>query len=232
MYLFLFFALPLFYYIFATLKSSLVQKDEIENIDEAQTKKAKFSKAFMIFIGLVLGVIYALVDFFTAFAYRNPTYNIGPNFTYYFLSTTLMPVIICAVILFLLSKDNWQFKFQNFTPLILGFFVLFLPYETISKNDTFDFFLLFIVPVLYTTMIILMDYNFEFIQAIYEKSVKAKHLYIPILGILLALIIPSLIYSMYYTQMLVPLAIILGIVFVGGTITLEIFSKKIHSKLK
>ena len=46
MYLFLFFALPLFYYIFATLKSSLVQKDEIENIDEAQTKKAKFSKAF------------------------------------------------------------------------------------------------------------------------------------------------------------------------------------------
>ena len=232
MYLFLFFALPLFYYIFATLKSSLVQKDEIENIDEAQTKKAKFSKAFMIFIGLVLGVIYALVDFFTAFAYRNPTYNIGPNFTYYFLSTTLMPVIICAVILFLLSKDNWQFKFQNFTPLILGFFVLFLPYETISKNDTFDFFLLFIVPVLYTTMIILMDYNFEFIQAIYEKSVKAKHLYIPILGILLALIIPSLIYSMYYTQMLVPLAIILGIVFVGGTITLEIFSKKIQSKLK
>jgi hypothetical protein len=232
MYLFLFFALPLFYYIFATLKSSLVQKDEIENIDEAQTKKAKFSKAFMIFIGLVLGVIYALVDFFTAFAYRNPTYNIGTNFTYYFLSTTLMPVIICAVILFLLSKDNWQFKFQNFTPLILGFFVLFLPYETISKNDTFDFFLLFIVPILYTTMIILMDYNFEFIQAIYEKSVKAKHLYIPILGILLALIIPSLIYSMYYTQMLVPLAIILGIVFVGGTITLEIFSKKIHSKLK
>ena len=136
MYLFLFFALPLFYYIFAILKSSLVQKDEIENIDEAQTKKAKFSKAFMIFIGLVLGVIYALVDFFTAFAYRNPTYNIGTNFTYYFLSTTLMPVIICAVILFLLSKDNWQFKFQNFTPLILGFFVLFLPYETISKNDT------------------------------------------------------------------------------------------------
>ena len=232
MYLFLFFALPLFYYIFATLKSSLVQKDEIENIDEAQTKKAKFSKAFMIFIGLILGVIYALVDFFTAFAYRNPTYNIGTNFTYYFLSTTLMPVIISAVILFLLSKDNWQFKFQNFTPLILGFFVLFLPYETISKNDTFDFFLLFIVPILYTTMIILMDYNFEFIQAIYEKSVKAKHLYIPILGILLALIIPSLIYSMYYTQMLVPLAIILGIVFVGGTITLEIFSKKIQSKLK
>ncbi len=232
MYLFLFFALPLFYYIFAALKSSLVQKDEIENIDEAQTKKAKFSKAFMIFIGLILGVIYALVDFFTAFAYRNPTYNISTNFTYYFLSTTFMPVIICAVILFLLSKDNWQFKFQNFTPLILGFFVLFLPYETISKNDTFDFFLLFIVPVLYTTMIILMDYNFEFIQAIYEKSVKAKHLYIPILGILLALIIPSLIYSMYYTQMLVPLAIILGIVFVGGTITLEIFSKKIQSKLK
>ena len=186
----------------------------------------------MIFIGLILGVIYALVDFFTAFAYRNPTYNIGTNFTYYFLSTTLMPVIISAVILFLLSKDNWQFKFQNFTPLILGFFVLFLPYETISKNDTFDFFLLFIVPILYTTMIILMDYNFEFIQAIYEKSVKAKHLYIPILGILLALIIPSLIYSMYYTQMLVPLAIILGIVFVGGTITLEIFSKKIQSKLK
>ena len=232
MYLFLFFALPLFYYIFATLKSSLVQKDEIENIDEAQTKKAKFSKAFMIFIGLILGVIYALVDFFTAFAYRNPTYNIGTNFTYYFLSTTLMPVIICAVILFLLSKDNWQFKFQNFTPLILGFFVLFLLYETISKNDTFDFFLLYIVPVLYTIMIILMDYNFEFIQAIYEKSVKAKHLYIPILGILLALIIPSLIYSMYYTQMLVPLAIILGIIFVGGTITLEIFSKKIQSKLK
>lgn len=232
MYLFLFFALPLFYYIFATLKSSFIQKNETENIEESQAKKLKFSKGFMIFIGLILGTVYALVDFFTAFAYRNPIYNIGTNFTYYFLSTTLMPFIICAVILFLLSKDNWQFKFQNFTPLILGFFVLFLPYETISKNDTFDYFLLFIVPILYTTMIILMDYNFEFIQAIYEKSVKAKHFYIPILGILLALIIPSLIYSMYYTQMLVPLAIILGIVFVGGTITLEIFSKKIHSKLK
>ena len=123
MYLFLFFALPLFYYIFATLKSSFIQKNETENIEESQAKKLKFSKGFMIFIGLIFGTVYALVDFFTAFAYRNPTYNIGTNFTYYFLSTTLMPVIICAVILFLLSKDNWQFKFQNFTPLILGFFV-------------------------------------------------------------------------------------------------------------
>ena len=166
MYLFLLFAVPLFYYIFSNLRNQ--KKDDSVVALEVST----FSKGFLILFGIIISIIYCFVDFFTAYAYRNPIYGVFANFPYYFLSTIFVPILICALILFLLSKDSWIFKLQSFTPMLIGFYAIFLPYETISKNDNFDFFLLFVVPIIFFTMIILQEFALELLVSVLQKATK------------------------------------------------------------
>ena len=227
MYLFLFFALPIFYFIFSVLKN---QKKDV--VDVANLEDSTFSKGFLIFFGIIISIIYCFVDFFTAYAYRNPIYSIFANFPYYFLSTIFVPILICAVILFLLSKDSWTFKLKSFTPILIGFYGVFLPYETISKNDNFDFFLLFVVPILFTTMIFLQEYALDLLVSVVEKTTKKIAILISVLIIILAITLPAIIYSIYYTKILFPFGIILTVLFVAGTISLYVFSEKIKSKLQ
>lgn len=227
MYLFLFFALPLFYYIFTTLKS--LQKVNQEN---QTSESAKFSKGFLLLVGIIIAIIYCFVDFFTAYAYRTPVYSAFSNFPYYFLSIIFVPTLICAVILLLLSKDSWIFKLQTFIPMLIGFYTIFLPYETISKNDTFDFFLLFVVPILFSSMIFLLDFALDLLISVVNKNIKKIAIIISILLIIVAIFLPAIIYSMYYTKTLLVLVALLSLFFVTGTVTLHIFSNKIQSKLR
>ena len=233
MYLFLFFALPILYYIFTILKNP-AKELETENTaqDSENPKTPTFSKGVMIVFGAILSVIYCFVDFFTAYAYRAPVYGLFTNFTYYFLSTILVPMLVCAVPLFLLSKDSWIFKLQTYTPMLIGFYAIFLPYEVISKNDTFDFFLLFMIPVIYSTMFFLQEYGLECIGLYINKKLSKKSLWISVSAILLAILIPAMIYDFYFTKLFTPLAVIFSVVFMAGTFLLHYFSKQIQSKFQ
>ena len=172
------------------------------------------------------------MDFFTAYAYRNPIYGVFANFPYYFLSTIFVPILICALILFLLSKDSWIFKLQSFTPMLIGFYAIFLPYETISKNDNFDFFLLFVVPIIFFTMIILQEFALELLVSVLQKATKKIAILFSALTIILAITLPAIIYSIYYTKIVFPFGIVLTVLFVAGTVCLYVFSKKIKSMLQ
>lgn len=226
MYLFLLFAVPLFYYIFSNLRNQ--KKDDSVVALEVST----FSKGFLILFGIIISIIYCFVDFFTAYAYRNPIYGVFANFPYYFLSTIFVPILICAFILFLLSKDSWIFKLQSFTPMLIGFYAIFLPYETISKNDNFDFFLLFVVPIIFFTMIILQEFALELLVSVLQKATKKIAILISALTIILAITLPAIIYSIYYTKIVFPFGIVLTVLFVAGTVCLYVFSKKIKSMLQ
>ena len=236
MYLFLLLASPLFYYIFTTLKSIQANKqpDTISTTDagyqEAGSKT--FNKGFFIFMGIFIAVIYCIIDFFVTYPYRITLYSVFSNFPHYFVSYTLLPVLICGIILFLLSKDKWLFKIKYFTPMLVGFYTICLPYEVISSNDTFDYFLLFIVPILYITYILLQDYALETLIAVISKKVKKLALTIVIPTILVALLLPAIIFSMYYTQILTLLALILFVLLLAATIFVHLFSKKIQDKFK
>ena len=226
MYLFLLFAVPLFYYIFSNLRNQ--KKDDSVVALEVST----FSKGFLILFGIIISIIYCFVDFFTAYAYRNPIYGVFANFPYYFLSTIFVPILICAFILFLLSKDSWIFKLQSFTPMLIGFYAIFLPYETISKNDNFDFFLLFVVPIIFFTMIILQEFALELLVSVLQKATKKIAILFSALIIILAITLPAIIYSIYYTKIVFPFGIVLTVLFVAGTVCLYVFSKKIKSMLQ
>lgn len=226
MYLFLLFAVPLFYYIFSNLRNQ--KKDDSVVALEVST----FSKGFLILFGIIISIIYCFVDFFTAYAYRNPIYGVFANFPYYFLSTIFVPILICALILFLLSKDSWIFKLQSFTPMLIGFYAIFLPYETISKNDNFDFFLLFVVPIIFFTMIILQEFALELLVSVLQKATKKIAILFSALTIILAITLPAIIYSIYYTKIVFPFGIVLTVLFVAGTVCLYVFSKKIKSMLQ
>ena len=226
MYLFLLFAVPLFYYIFSNLRNQ--KKDDSVVAIEVST----FSKGFLILFGIIISIIYCFVDFFTAYAYRNPIYGVFANFPYYFLSTIFVPILICAFILFLLSKDSWIFKLQSFTPMLIGFYAIFLPYETISKNDNFDFFLLFVVPIIFFTMIILQEFALELLVSVLQKATKKIAILISALTIILAITLPAIIYSINYTKIVFPFGIVLTVLFVAGTVCLYVFSKKIKSMLQ
>ena len=226
MYLFLLFAVPLFYYIFSNLRNQ--KKDDSVVALEVST----FSKGFLILFGIIISIIYCFVDFFTAYAYRNPIYGVFANFPYYFLSTIFVPILICALILFLLSKDSWIFKLQSFTPMLIGFYAIFLPYETISKNDNFDFFLLFVVPIIFFTMIILQEFALELLVSVLQKATKKIAILFSALTIIFAITLPAIIYSIYYTKIAFPFGIVLTVLFVAGTVCLYVFSKKIKSMLQ
>ena len=233
MYLFLLLALPILYYIFTTLKA-IQEKQELQSnvITESEISEKEnktFNSGFFIFIGIFIAVIYCIIDFFVTYPYRITLYSVFSNFPHYFISYTLKPLLICGIIIFLLSKDKWFFKIKYFTPMLIGFYIIYLPYETISTNDTFDYFLLFIVPILYTTYILIQEFALEILMAIIAKKVKKLALTIVIPTILIALLLPAIIFSMYYTQVLTPLALILVLLLLSATIFLNIFSKKIQN---
>lgn len=215
MYLFLLLSIPVFYILYIQFKQK--QKD--------------LSHGFMVFFGTFLATLYCIIDFFVFYAYKEPVYNVFSLFPDYFITYTLIPFLICIVILFIFAKDNLSFKLEKFFPLLVGFFIIYFPYKTITQNRVFDYFLLFLTPVLYFSMLIFLDYIMTLIKGLVEKKLKTVALLIIIPSLLVIFTLPAIIYSMYYAQKLTVLAFFLYLFFVSASILSHIFSHKIEKQI-
>lgn len=216
MYIFLILAIPLFYTLYLHINNK--QKD--------------FPIAFMVFMGTFFSVIYCFIEFFITYTYRDSVYSVFQVFPYYFKILTLIPILVCGIIVFILSKDNLIFKLEKFVPLLTGFYIIYLPYKFISINEDFDFFNLFLVPIIIFAFILTLDLGIKFIKDIVEKKLKKIALVIAIPLIVLTLIMPALICSLYYTQILPVLYYIFLVTYIVGTIVLLFFENKIETKLQ
>ena len=212
MYLFLFLALPIFYIIFVQINED----------------KKSLSQGFMIFFGIFVAALFYLIDFFVSNSYVDFRYGVFKIYPHFFKIFTLIPFLICGLILFLFAKDKIAFKLQNFFPLLLGFYTVYLPYQIISKNANFDFFLLFVLPIIIFTMLILLDFSMNYIIFLIEKKLNKKILLIVIPLIIYVLGMPALLCSMYYQASLLPLVYIFVILQSAMVVLFNLFSTKIQ----
>ena len=123
---------------------------------------------------------------------------------------SLLPVILVYGIYFFWSKDELSYKFKTFLPLMLSFYMLYLPYNIISTSDlVFTSFPLFVKPVIFAVMI----FSIGLFLRCLEKSLENKKYFFVVLWILVSvvcLVIPALLETMYILDINYALVLILS----------------------
>lgn len=127
-----------------------------------------------IFIGFMSGILVCAFKTFFLYSHRIIPYSLGQNFIYFFFRQTFLPVVILYLLFFLFSKDDYKYKVDSCCPLLLSFYMIFLPYMIVtSAEGLYSGFALFVKPVVYTFMIIQVSYSIKrLVEAIVEKNVK------------------------------------------------------------
>ncbi|MBP5520287.1 MAG: hypothetical protein J6X84_06900 [Treponema sp.] len=151
----------------------------------------------VIFMGIVAAVLICGFRTFFLYSHRVIPYSFVKNVFYLLFHQSLVPIALVYGIFFLISKDSLSFKIEAIFPLLLSFYVLYLPYNIISSSEQiYTTFPLFVKPVLFTVMI--------FSLALAVKQIEKSHfaensLYTAIwVGIAFgSIVFPAILESMY-----------------------------------
>jgi len=125
--------------------------------------------------GILSGVVYCGFKLFFVFNSHIWTTSLFGNLFSLYAHDVLIPCVIVYGLFYLISSktDDINYRIKAFTPLILCFMAIFIPYGIISSKQQNVFFMIFIKPVLYASMTYLLG---NLIQAAYknfsEKSYK------------------------------------------------------------
>ncbi len=163
-----------------------------------------------IFLGIIVAVLVCGFRAFFLYAHRIVPYSFEKNAIYLLMRQSLLPVILVYGIYFFWSKDELSYKFKTFLPLMLSFYMLYLPYNIISTSDlVFTSFPLFIKPVIFSVMI----FSIALFLRCVEKSLENKKYFFVVLWILVSvvsLVVPALLETMYILDMNYALVLILS----------------------
>ena len=155
----------------------------------------------VIFTGLISAVLVCGFRAFFLYSHRIIPFSFEQNMWYLLLRQTLLPVIVLYGVFFLVSKDEISYRVEALFPLLLSFYLLYLPYTILSGLDhIITTFPLFVKPVLFTVMIFLLGLGAKHI----EKTVKAKKYVFTVIWILISLVsvvVPSVLETMYILNM-------------------------------
>jgi len=148
-------------------------------------------------IGFLAAVLVCGIKLFFMHAHRIIPYSFSSNFVYYLVRQSLLPVVILYGLFFAVSRDSVEYKVNNFLPLILCFYMAYLPYSIISTGSAIiPAFTIFVKPVIYLAMIfetsIVLKYILRFLN---EK--KYALVVAGVFLIIVYLVVPSLIESLY-----------------------------------
>ena len=144
---------------------------------------------------------------------------------YLLVRQTLLPVVLLYGIFFAWSKDSISYKIESFFPLLISFYMLYLPYIIISTSDgLYTSFPLFVKPVLFVVMIFSLGLSAKHI----EKTLKNKKIFFAVIWIfigLVSVVIPSLLEGMYILDMNYLLVLVLSAVYSAFLPVLFILSR-------
>ena len=179
----------------------------------------------VIFTGLITAVLVCGFRAFFLYAHRVIPFSFGLNMWYLLLRQTLLPIIALYGIFFAVSKDEISYKVEALFPLLISFYILYLPYTILSTSEkVITTFPLFIKPVLFTVMIFSLGLSAKHI----EKTVRAKKYFFTAVWIIIALVsivFPSVAETMYLLDMSYFLILVLSGVFSATLPILFIFSR-------
>ena len=167
----------------------------------------------VIFTGLVAAILVCGFKAFFLYSHRIIPYSYKSNVLYLLVRQTLLPVVLLYGIFFAWSKDEISYKVEAFFPLLISFYMLYLPYTIISTSEgLFTSFPLFVKPVLFVVMIFSLGLSAKHI----EKTLKNKKILFAVIWILIGLVsvvIPSLLEGMYILDMNYLLVLVLSAVY-------------------
>lgn len=180
-----------------------------------------------IFFGVMTGILLCAFKVFFLYAHRVIPYDYFSNFGYLIIRQTLFPAVIVYGLFFLFSKDDFEYKGNFCYPLLLSFYMIYLPYSIISTAEgLYSFYSVFIKPLMFAIMIYLVsDFVKKLLNNIQTKNVSSIVLYSGF--ILLSLIIPSILESFIIIDKVVFVAYVLSVIYCLVPFVLMFLKKKI-----
>ena len=179
----------------------------------------------VIFTGLISAVLVCGFRAFFLYSHRIIPLSFELNMWYLLLRQTLLPVIVLYGVFFLVSKDTITYKVEALFPLLLSFYLLYLPYTILSGSEKIiTTFPLFIKPVIFTVMIFSLGLGAKHI----EKTIRAKKYVFTSIWILICIVsiaAPSILETMYLMDMNYLLILILSGVYSATLPVLFILSR-------
>ena len=179
----------------------------------------------VIFMGLITAVLVCGFRAFFLYSHRVIPFSFENNMWYLLLRQTLLPVVLLYSLFFIISKDTISYKVEALFPLLISFYLLYLPYTILSGMDHIvTTFPLFIKPVLFAVMIFSLGLSAKHI----EKTIKAKKYAFTVIWIVISLIsiaVPSVLETMYIMDMSYFLILVLSAVYSATLPVLFILSR-------
>ena len=178
-----------------------------------------------IFLGIVAAVLICGFKAFFLYSHRIIPYSFKSNVIFLLVRQTLLPVILLYGIFFVWSKDEISYKVESFFPLLISFYMLYLPYTIISTSEgLYTTFPLFVKPVLFVVMIFSLGLGAKHI----EKTVRNKKFVFTAIWVIISLIsvvVPSFLESMYILDMNYFIVLVLSAVYSATLPVLFILSR-------
>lgn len=179
----------------------------------------------VIFTGLISAVLVCGFRAFFLYSHRVIPYSFELNMWYLLLRQTLLPVLVLYGVFFLISRDSISYKVEALFPLLISFYLIYLPYTIISAADhIITSFPLFIKPTLFAVMIFSLGLSAKHI----EKTIKAKKFVFTAIWILISLVsivLPSVLETMYILDMSYFLLLLLSGIYSAALPVLFILSR-------
>ena len=179
----------------------------------------------VIVAGLVTAVLVCGFRAFFLYSHRVIPFSFEKNMMYLLVHQTLLPVILIYGVFFLVSRDAISYKVEALFPLLLSFYILYLPYTILSTSEKiFTTFPLMVKPLLFAVMIFSLGLSAKHI----EKNFSAKKYFFAAVWILISIIcivLPSVVETMYLLDMSYFLILIISGVYTLALPVLFIFSR-------
>ncbi len=164
----------------------------------------------VIFTGLITAVLVCGFRAFFLYSHRIIPLSFAANMVYLLVRQTLLPVLVLYGIFFLISKDTLSYKIEAIFPLLISFYILYLPYTILSSSEKIiTSFPLLVKPLLFTVMIFSLALCAKHI----EKAVTGKKYFSGAVWSLISLVcvvFPSVMETMYLLDMSYFLILILS----------------------
>ena len=179
----------------------------------------------VIFAGLISAVLVCGFRAFFLYSHRIIPLSFESNMLYLLIRQTLLPIMVLYGVFFAVSRDTISYKVEALFPLLISFYMLYLPYTILSGADhIITTFLLFVKPVLFTVMIFSLGLSAKHI----EKNINAKKYFFTAVWILISLVsivVPSVLETMYILDMSYFLILLLSAVYSAALPVLFILSR-------
>lgn len=178
-----------------------------------------------IFIGTMAGILLCLFKVLFLYAHRVVPYDFFSNFIYLIIRQSMLPAVLLYGLFFLFSKDDFEYKGNFCYPLLISFYMIYLPYSIISTAEgLYSFFSVFLKPVLFFIMIYLVSYFVKLLLTnVSEKNVVKIILYS--LLILITLVVPSVLEAFIIIKKMIVIVYLVSVIYCLIPVGLKIFSK-------